>query len=296
MSALPTDVANQALDAAAVDYTLGDIEEGTREAQVTLRAYGECLRQLLRGCPWDFARREAPLELLADASGQTLGVGNSVPSGFQYSYTYPGDCARVRYIPWTPGVNPGAPTGNIQPPNPGAPIMTGIPAQLPTGGRPRPARFLISNDPNYPPPAGMINWETQGVSPQGRLVIATNVQNARCIYTTTVLYPSVWDHLFRAAMVAYLASEISLPLAKDKKFGMEMMKLNISRAKEKIQQARIADGNEMVASSSIPIDWMNARHTGGPGRNGWDFGGAGDCGCWGGGWAGSISFGDGSAY
>ena len=297
MSSLPTDIANQALDAAAVEYTLGDLEDGTRPAQVCLRAYGECLRQLLRGAPWDFARRESQLTLLADVTGQTPNVGTQVPSGFIYEYAYPIDCARVRYIPWFPFQNPGVPPNNIQPANPSSPVVTNLGQPPYTGLRPRPARYLITNDTNYPPQAGQINWEVQGVSPQGRTVILTNVQNALCVYTVTVLYPSVWDHLFRAAMVAYLASEIAVPLAKDKKFGLTMRAQNIAIAKVKISEARAMDGNEMWASSDFSTDWMKFRNAGhGMGTDGWGAGSFGGYGTWGGGWGGSCSFGDGSAY
>lgn len=298
MANLPSDIANQALDAAAVEFTIGDLQEGTRPAQVLLRAYGECLRQLLRAAPWDFARRESPLVLLADATGQTPNVGTLVPSGFLYSYEYPGDCARVRYIPWNPFQNPGVPTGNIVPPNSNQPLMPGLGQPPLVGRRIVPARYLITNDPNYPVPPGTIYWEVQGVSPQGRLVILTNVQQARCVYTTMVLYPSVWDHLFRAALVAYLASEIALPLAKDKKFALTIREQQIAIAKQKIMEARIADGNEMTANSDLSVDWMDARSNGAWGRDGGfgNQGGIGTYGCFGGGWAGSISFGNGSAY
>ena len=60
----PTDVAQQALDAAGIEYTLGNIEDGTRPAQVTLRAYERCLRQLLRAAHWNFARKTVRLTLL----------------------------------------------------------------------------------------------------------------------------------------------------------------------------------------------------------------------------------------
>ena len=301
MANLPTDVANQSLDAAGVDSTLGDIEEGTRAAQVCNRAYGECLRQLLRGAPWNFARREAPLTLLADATGLTANVGTVVPSGFIYEYRFPGDCAQIRYIPCNPFLNPSAPAGNIVPPNPSAPLTTNLGQPPFSGQRIIPARFLVTNDPNYPPPAGTQYWEVQGVSPQGSLVILTNVQNARCVYTTTVLYPSVWDHLFRAAMVSYLASEIALPLAKDKKFGMAMRDDLIRITKNKIAEARARDGNETWSSSDLSVDWMAARNTGGGGfgwgaYGGFDGGGMGGFGMWGAGFAGSISFGNGSAY
>lgn len=301
MASLPTDICNQALDAAGVDFTLGDIEEGTRPAQVCLRAYWTCLRQLLRGAPWDFARREVPLLLLADATGQTPNVGTTVGSGFVYCYAYPNDCARVRYIPWIPFDNPGAPANNIQPPNAQAPLLTNMGQAPLVGHRIVPARFLITNDPNFPPPAGSTYWDVQGVSPQGRIVILTNVVNAKCVYTMVVLYPSVWDHLFRSAMVAYLASEISLPLAKDKKFGLSMREQNIAIVKEKIVQARIADGNEGWTSTDHTPDWIRNRNTGGsggfgPGWAGFDGGGGGSYGCFGSGWGGSLGFGNGSTY
>ena len=298
MAYLPTDVANQALDAAGIDFTIGDLEEGSRPAQVCLRSYGECLRQLLRGAPWDFARRESPLVLLADATGQTAEVGSMVPSGFIYEYQYPIDCARVRYIPWTQSQQtPGVPPNNIQPQAPNSPLLTGLGQPPYVGQRIVPARYLITNDTNYPPEVGQIDWEVQGVSPVGRVVILTNVQNARCVYTTTVLYPSVWDHLFRSAMVAYLASEIAVPLAKDKKFGLQMRASNIAITKSKISEARVADGNEMWASSDIRVDWMMTRNAarGGPWNN--SFGDCGDFGFWGGaGWGGTCGFSDGSSY
>ena len=100
MANTPTDVARQAIDAIAIDYELGDIEQGGRVANVTLRAYGECLRQLLRGAPWDFARKQEPLVLLADATGNTANVGNKVPgTNFIYEYGYPVDCARISIYP-----------------------------------------------------------------------------------------------------------------------------------------------------------------------------------------------------
>lgn len=298
MANLPVDIANQALDAAGIDFTLGDLEEGTRPAQVCLRAYGECLRQLLRGAPWDFARRESPLVLLADATGQTPDVGTVVPgSQFIYEYAYPIDCARIRYIPWCPFLNPGAPSDNIQPVNSSAPLMTGLGQPPYVGQRAMPARYLVTNDPNYPPAQGQIFWEVQGTSPQGRVVILTNVQNARCVYTYTALYPSVWDHLFRSALVAYLASEIALPLSKDKKFGRQIRDDNIKIAMKKIEQARIADGNEMWASSDIAVDWMQARNVGIAGGCNNGYGNlAGDMGCWGLGWGGTMSFANGSAF
>ena len=296
----PTDIARQAIDACAVDFELGDIEQGGRVANVLLRAYGECRAQLLRGAPWDFARQQNPLTLLADGTGQTANVGTVVPGNqFIYEYAYPANCARIRYIPWYPFLNPGVPSSNIAPGNSSSPTMTGLGSPPYIGQRIKPSRYLVTSDPNYSAVPDSSAMLVQGQSPQGNTVILSNVQYATCVYTYDAQYPSSWDHLFRAAMVAFLASEVALPLwaDKDRKFGMQLRMQQIEIAKKKILEARIADGTEMYASSDIPVDWMNARNAG-AGGGPWQGAGYGgnDYGCWGGGWGGSVSFGDGSAY
>jgi hypothetical protein len=302
MANLPTDIANQALDAIAADFVLGDIEEGTKQADLLLRAYRQNLMQLLRAAHWDFARKTVPLVLLADSTGNTPNVGTLVPPGqFVYEYEYPIDCMKARWVPRHHIHNPGAPAGNIVPPNSASPLMPGLNQQTPGLRRNHPARFTVATDFNYPPPQGQITWETQGVSPQGRTVILTNVRHAHLVYTALMLYPSVWDPQFRAAMVALLASEVALPiwLQKDRKFGMQLRTQQIAIAREKIMQARITDGNEGWFSSDIPVDWLASRNTGGGWGGCWGHGAWGDDGGGGGGWGygwDSFGFADGSAY
>lgn len=305
MSNLPVDIANQSLDAAGVDFTLGDLQEGTRPAQVILRAYGECRKQLLRGVHWNFARFTAPMTLLADRTGQTPNVGTLITDQrFRFMYSYPTNCLKMRFVPQNNlPFGTAAPPGNIQPADPNAPLMTG--AQQIGWGRIVPARFCESSDANYPPPPGQVTWEVQGVSPQTRTVILTNVQNASACYTMDVLYPSVWDPLFRAGLVSYIASEIALPLAEKtpqgKRMALEIRKELIASTKAKITQARISDGNEGVFSSDIPVDWINVRRTGGYGYGGGaagfggGWGGGDDCGVLSMGWS-ACGFADGSAY
>jgi|SRR5579864_4178269 len=298
MANTPTDIANQSLDAIGLDFTLGDIEEGTRPAQVTLRAYRECLKQLLRAVHWNFARRQAPMVLLADATGSTAALPNlTADPEFLYEYAWPPDCLKARFVPWNPLQNPGAPAGNIVPANPNAPL-TSAPIQTPGAGmKLRPARFLVGTDFNYIPNQGNVGWEIQGVSPQGQSVILTNVRNASLVYTALTLYPSLWDAEFRAAFVAYLASEIALPLSKDKKFGLQLRKEQIAIVKQKVTQARITDGNEAWSSTDHVPDWIRVRQSGGTAA-GWGFygmGGPGSAGVTGYGWD-SLSFADGAAY
>ncbi len=301
MAYLPQDIANRALDAAGVSFTIGDLEEGTREAQILLRSYGECLRQLLRGANWAFARKTAPLTLLADASGQTANVGTMVPVPWLYSYSYPTDAMKVRFVPWNgPGLTPPVPLGNIAIPQ--TPLYTGENPQPQAGQRLVPAPFTIATDFNYPPSPGQIDWEVQGVSPQGRTVVLTNVKEALCVYTALMLYPSVWDPLFREAMVAYLASQTCLALHKDKKLALAVRPALIQNVKEKLAAARAIDGNEGVYSTDHMPDWMAARRSGGWGGNsgafggGWNSGGpGGGIGMLGLGWD-QCSFSDGSYY
>lgn len=303
MAFTPTDIANRALDAIGVpEMALGDIQDGSQQAQILLRSYGECRDQLLRGAHWQFARAQAPMVLLADATGQTPNVGTIVPAvQFIYEYEWPIDCLKLIYVPWYQGqVGSVVPPGNIQLP-PNVPQVTGLGQAPPAGTRPRPTPYLVMTDQNYPPPAGTINWEVEGISPQGRKVILTNVKQAQLVYTRKLVYPSTWDALFRSAMVAYLASEVALAIWAKKgnpKFGLELRGQQIAIVKGKLDQARIADGNDMWAKNDIPVDWMQVRNTGGgwfgPGWAGGYGGGFGGGAFWGG-WD-QCSFGDGSVY
>lgn len=263
----PTSVAQQSLDCIGSPVVIGDIEDGTREAQVTLRAYGQCLRQLLRAVRWNTARKQVPMVLLGDATGQTPNIGTYVMSPWIYCYSLPIDCMRARFVPWGPqGLQPPIPPGNIVPPNNSSPVVSGLP-QLPfaAGARIRPARFLETFDPNFPSQPGAQFEDVQGTSPIGSTVICTNVQNAMLVYTAFIPYPSLWDSQFRAAFVAYLASEIALPLwsAKGKeKFGLELRTQQMAVAKDKIIAARLSDGNEGWSNSEMLPDWFRFRDTG----------------------------------
>ncbi len=293
---LPTDVCNQSLDAIGWSVVLGDIEDGTHEAQVCLRAYGQCRRQLLRAAHWNMARKTVSLLLLADGTGNTTGVGTLVPVPWIYEYALPGACMKARFVPWNnSNLSPAVPAGNATPSNAASPTMTNLGTSL-TGVRIRPARFNISVDYNYPIPPGDLTWEQQGASPVGRTVLLTDVPSAQLVYTSDIQYPAQWDPLFREAMVAYLAQQIALPMwvKEDKKFGLELRNAQIAITKAKVMEARLQDGNEGWPVNDIPVDWMAARQIGGPYFGG--FGGFADG--LGGTWSrwDSLGFADGTAY
>ncbi len=262
---LPTDIGNLALDAIGADLTLSDIEDGSPNAQVVLRAYRECLTALLRAAPWQFARKQLPLELLADATGQTANVGTAVIPPWVYEYAYPNDCVAARFVPASPVIanQSNAPPGNIALPSQ-VPISTSLAITTQLGQRLRPTRFLIARDVNYPPQAGQLWWEVRGLSPAGRSVVLTNTPQANLVYTSLVLYPSEWDDSFRAAMIAYLAQAIVMGIhRKNLPLARQLRNDQIAIAKSKIMQARVHDGNEMWATVDHIPDWIKARRSGG---------------------------------
>lgn len=126
-----------------------------------------------------------------------------------------------------------------------------------------PSRFLVTSDNSYIE-AGAGN-ETPGSTPIGRTIICSNVKDAIGIYSYKAYYPNQWDAQFRAAVVAYLASMIALPLSQDKRTGMAMRQQNIAIAQEKVRSARVTDGQEGWHSSDLSVDWMRIRNTGGYG-------------------------------
>lgn len=267
MADTPTTIANQALDAIGVRFTLGDIEDGTREAQVLLRAYTQCVQQLSRAAHWDWCRKEEPLLLLADRTGQTPDVGTEVPGGWVYEYGYPTDCLKMRYVPWGYG-NSQAPSTNIE--IPATPLYPGVNNQSPFGSRPRPSRFLVTADTrNNPYEPGQV--PVHGVSPAGNLVVLSNVKCARGVYTAYIPYPTMWDAQFRDALVAYLGAQTVMALHDDKKFAMALRGQQMQIAAQKVEHARTSDGNEGWSNSDISVDWMRTRFVGG----GSNFGGYG---------------------
>jgi hypothetical protein len=299
---LPADVINQALDYfGQSSLALGDIEEGTEAAKPALRAYGPARKQLLRAAHWNFARRQAQLTLLADATGATAGVGTTVQAPWYYCYAFPTDCLKARFLPWN-GIAS----------QPTTPLTTVNNVLNPQAFIPAP--FVVALESGYPiipvttattystwanVPAW---WDATGEGPYNRTVINTNVPPypqtsptptiyPSLVYTCDVVYPSQWDSLFEQAMVSLLASRLALSLAKDQKFGLELQTRAIASAKAAIADARATNGNESgfpQTQDHIP-DWIRVRMTsafsgynGGPSQNyyGWD----------------NMSFPDGSVY
>ncbi len=285
----PTDCANDALDAIGSPAVLSDIEDGGRVAQICLRAYRRCIPELLRSAPWQFARKQAPLTLLADSTGQTPDLPTQVIKPWIYEYAYPIDCVKAIFIPFVPNNNPSQ--NNISIPN--VPIVSNLGPGYYAGRQPLPSRFLIARDSNYTASAEQAWDEVQGVSPGGRTVVLSNVPNAEMVYTSLVMYPTEWDPQFYSAFVAFLASEIWSAIP-DVKAGLAIRNQQIVIAKNKISEARATAGNEIAGSHDIAVDWLKVRNSGGYNMRsslGEPYGGLWGMGSWE-----SLSFADGSAF
>jgi hypothetical protein len=308
MSGTPASLVNRALDQLGrPELALGELEEGTEGAKPALRAYGPAVRQLHRVAHWDFARKQAPLLMLGDATGQTPNVGKKVLAPFCYEYALPIDCMKMRFVPWN---------SNPQQPNP--PIMTGLGQQPLNAVRLRPAPFLLSLDYNYPVETGnaivaqgIPDWANcTGTGPQQRTVILTNVPpqpqtNAPvvmpcAVYTCLVVYPSQWDSLFEQALVNYLVQLLAMALVKGTIAEKRAVRDDaIKIAKGMIEEARATNANESgyPQTTSHTPDWISARNQGGGNYGGWGGSYDGYSGpgiLWGG--YDSVAWSDGSVY
>src|SRR5579863_7360733 len=260
----PARIVNEALDALArPEKAIGDLSDGTAIAEAARRNYGQLLRQLLRTAHWNFARKQAPLTLLADATGATPNVSTSVEQGWTYAYAWPIDGMAARWLPSSP------PTST-------ATVLTGSPALFPPIPQ-MPNRFLVSSSDLYPVEVGQLPWmqmpdlqRTQGVGPVSRRIILTDAVNALFVYTRLVTAIEEWDSLFRQAMVALLALTLAPVAVEDPKERLALRNALIAAAKMTIADARVANGNDAgypQSTDHTPL-WISARSSGWRGSDG----------------------------
>ncbi len=279
MTTLPADLANRALDAIGhpMGERIGDLRDGG-VASIFLRHYMPSVQQLLRCAHWNFARAQAPLTLLNDATGAAgaaqlqagvpVTVGNGTP-GMQpwtYEYAWPVDCLKARYVPLTPLAAGGVPAGNIT----GAviPTVPGL-SMAPLGAGAVPTPFLVTQD-TVPTMVGQpATWaeypDTATVAGQGlsfQTVVLSNQPQASLVYTALRVIPDQWDPLFQEALVALLAAFAAPTLAPNQQVGMQIRNVQIGVAKAALDQARATDGNEGWDSTRHVPDWMRARSAG----------------------------------
>jgi hypothetical protein len=90
-------------------------------------------------------------------------------------------------------------------------------------------------------------------------VILTNAETAYGVYTARVPDPDNWDPQLVSAAIATMAAWFVNPLMRNS----ELLKERVQVAMALINQARITDGNEGIATSDHEPDWMQVRGLGG---------------------------------
>lgn len=262
---VPARIVNQALDriGADEDSIIGDIGDGTRVAEAARRNYGQALRQLLRTAHWSFARKQAVLTLLGDATGQSAPpVSKFVESPWAYAYAWPLDGVQGRWLPWNPT--------NAQPLDAnGVPLTTG--SSVGVNYALTPGRFLVGSSDQYPLTIGQTSWNqmpdlqrTEGLGPTSRKVILTDCSCAHFVYTRLVATIEEWDDLFREAMVMMMAM-VLLPVAiKDPKLRLAEKTALSMELKTAIADARVANANEVgwPQSTDFEASFIRARNQG----------------------------------
>jgi hypothetical protein len=238
-------VANKALSMIAARGTIAALNETSKEAQTVNLWFDDTRKMLLRCAHWGFARKQLLLTELGNLEDET----SLYPWGFKY--TYPTDCVKLRYLLYVPESG-----------NDAIPADSLFPASYLGPSRANP--FIIGYD----------------VTSTNR-VVYTNLEDATGVYTADIEDPNDWDAGFEDAMVAALAAQICLPLSGNANMMVEFRR----QAKQILDAARAADGNEAIPRTDHTPDWIAARGI----EPGWPYGFAG--GMWYQGWD-SLSWGE----
>lgn len=234
-------ICNQALAAMGSRSTIASLTESSKEARECNRIFDAVRDELLREALWNFARRSILMSLLKERSTAINWSTAEPPTPWAYSYAFPTDCIRARYL-WP--VSYASTYANV----------------LYNYGQPQHSPFIPRWNYDYyyceHPPFPFSIMGDEDEDGNDIRVIATDLETAMLIYTKRVESPNLWDSLFQQAMVATLAARLAIPLSGDK----EMMKLNMQLAANAVAKAQTADANEghVLVTQSDP-DWICAR-------------------------------------
>jgi hypothetical protein len=192
------------------------------------------VQALLRAANWDFARKQILLTLLKSALVNGQPSSDPPPQPWAYSYAYPNDCLRLRFLI------------QYQQPSPaGIPFTTGPQNVINPAYAVTSVPFVVANDPQ--------------ASGAPRKVILTNMQNAYGVYTCDLSQvPDMWDPLFLSGVTATLAAYFIASLSGDR----ALMATQIQAAKGVLDQARGMNGNESISNQDRIPDWIQVRASG----------------------------------
>lgn len=213
-------IANLALSAIGTRSSIASFTEGSAEANAIALHYTPALEAVLQAARWNFARKQALLTLLNDAT-----LNQPVPTPWVYEYAYPSDCTQGRYLMPSVQVASGA--------------VVGTPA-IPTALGPA-VRWLIG-----------IDNDSNGNAVQ---VILTNQPQATFVYTARVTNPNLFDGQFVEAFRYYLGARVCMQLNGSKEQALAAFK----QADMLCRAAAASNGNEGLTIIDTVPDWIRAR-------------------------------------
>lgn len=214
-------ICNLALSEVGTRSTIASLSEGSAEANTLSLHWDSAVEVLLQKARWNFARQQASLTLLADAT-----QGQAVPVPWLYKYAYPSDCVQGRFVmPSTLVTNPGT--------TPGVPTA-------PTAVMP-PVRFLVAADVD--------------ASGNKSVVILTNQPQAIFVYTGRITNPALFDGQFSDALATYLGARVCMALTGDRAKTDDML----AKANALLKDAAASSGNEGLTIIDNVPDWMRVR-------------------------------------
>jgi hypothetical protein len=168
--------------------TIAALSESTRQARECNRLYEVNRDAVLADYPWNFATKRRVLALL---SGETV-------SGWDYVYSYPGDCLKAWMI-----YNP----------------MT---TQTYTDGYYTSGQYVFSA---VKVNADRIKFEIASNEDLDQRLILTNQEDAELIYTARVTDPNMFSPQFVEALSWRLAADLAIPLKGKESLHQRMMQM-----------------------------------------------------------------------
>lgn len=232
-------VCNLALDACGARSTLASLTEGSEEANALSLHFAPAAEAVLQAARWNFARAQATLTLLRDATQNQV-----VPVPWLYEYLMPSDCVQGRFImpqvfSNSPGALPGVPS-----------VVTAVAPAV---------RWVKGTDKDD--------------SGNDTTVILTNQMQAILVYTRRILNPQLWDGQFLEAFRVYLAHRVCMRLTGNKQLATALFQ----EAGSLCDAAAASSANEGLTVLDQVPDWIKVRgycsDWAAPDGNGFQYGG-----------------------
>lgn len=227
-------IANRALQAQGTQSRIMDLSEGSTESDAMQLIFASTRQELLRKYRWGFSRFERSLAVYKAMKGTPENPTGAIlepPTPWLYSYTYPPDCLKPRYI------KPIQATNSV----PGVPLMGVGMVTSP---------ILLTQK--------LIKMEMAvDVDANGNQlrVILCSQQQATLVYSVDVPDPNIWDVLFATAMVGRLVAQTVTPLSGDK----TLAKIAIQDGMIAEKEAEATDANDTTVVMDRDAPWIEAR-------------------------------------